>query len=134
MVINNRPVSDNILRIISERGYKQSAVARKAGYSRQTFGYMVHNTRIIRPEDEALHEAIISPEVWNEVQAINRERTRLSADNAPPKPFLFTGKLVCADCKAPLQGNRETQRRKNGTFKKYVSYFCSRYTASGYGA
>ena len=27
MVINNRPVSDNILRIISERGYKQSAVA-----------------------------------------------------------------------------------------------------------
>ena len=48
MVINNRPVSDNILRIISERGYKQSAVARKAGYSRQTFGYMVHNTRIIR--------------------------------------------------------------------------------------
>ena len=97
------------------------------------------DTMIYKPESEwirheALLEAIISPEVWNEVQAINRERTRLSADNAPPKPFLFTGKLVCADCKAPLQGNRETQRRKNGTSKKYVSYFCSRYTASGYGA
>ena len=97
------------------------------------------DTMIYKPESEwirheALHEAIISPEVWNEVQAINRERTRLSADNAPPKPFLFTGKLICADCKALLQGNRETQRRKNGTFKKYVSYFCSRYTASGYGA
>lgn len=97
------------------------------------------STMICKPESEWIrheeaHEAIISPEVWNEVQAINRERTRLSADNAPPKPFLFTGKLVCADCKAPLQGNRETQRRKNGTSKKYVSYFCSRYTASGYGA
>ena len=97
------------------------------------------DTMIYKPESEwirheALHEAIISPEVWNEVQAINRERTLLSADNAPPKAFLFTGKLVCADCKAPLQGNRETQRRKNGTSKKYVSYFCSRYTASGYGA
>ena len=97
------------------------------------------DTMIYKPESEwirheALHEAIISLEVWNEVQAINRERTLLSADNAPPKPFLFTGKLVCADCKAPLQGNRETQRRKNGTSKKYVSYFCSRYTASGYGA
>ena len=96
-------------------------------------------TMICKPESEwirheALHEAIISPEVWDEVQAINRERTLLSADNAPPKPFLFTGKLVCADCKAPLQGNRETQRRRNGTSKKYVSYFCSRYTASGYGA
>lgn len=97
------------------------------------------DTMIYKPESEwirheALHEAIISPEVWNEVQAINRERTLLSADNAPPKPFLFTGKLICTDCKAPLQGNRETQRRKNGTSKKYVSYFCSRYTASGYGA
>ena len=97
------------------------------------------STMICKPESEWIrheeaHEAIISPEVWNEVQAINRERTRLSADNAPPKPFLFTGKLICTDCKAPLQGNRETQRRKNGTSKKYVSYFCSRYTASGYGA
>lgn len=97
------------------------------------------DTMIYKPESEwirheALHEAIISPEVWNEVQAINRERTLLSADKAPPKPFLFTGKLICADCKAPLQGNRETQHRKNGTSKKYVSYFCSRYTASGYGA
>ena len=59
---------------------------------------------IYKPESEwirheALHEAIISPEVWNEVLAINRERTLLSADNAPPKPFLFTGKLICTDCK-----------------------------------
>ena len=97
------------------------------------------DTMIYKPESEwirheALHEAIISPEVWDEVQAINRERTLLSADNAQPKPFLFTGKLVCADCKAPLQGNRETQRRKNGTSKRYVSYFCSRYTSSGHGA
>lgn len=97
------------------------------------------DTMIYKPESEWIrheeaHEAIISPEVWDEVQAINRERTLISADNAPPKAFLFTGKLVCADCKAPLQGNRETQRRKNGTSKKYVSYFCSRYTASGYGA
>ena len=76
------------------------------------------DTMIYKPESEwirheALHEAIISPEVWNEVQAINRERTRLSADNAPPKPFLFTGKLICADCKAPLQGKPFLWRMTN---------------------
>ena len=97
------------------------------------------DTMIYKPESEwirheALHEAIISPEVWAAVQEVNREKALISANNAPPKPFLFTGKLICADCKAPLQGNRETQRRKNGTSKRYVSYFCSRYTASGYGA
>ena len=96
------------------------------------------DTMIYKPESEwirheALHEAIISPEVWAAVQEVNREKALISANNAPPKPFLFTGKLICADCKAPLQGNRETQRRKNGTSKRYVSYFCSRYTASGYG-
>lgn len=97
------------------------------------------DTMIYKPESEwirheALHEAIISPEVWAAVQEVNREKALISANNALPKPFLFTGKLICADCKAPLQGNRETQRRKNGTSKRYVSYFCSRYTASGYGA
>ena len=97
------------------------------------------STMICKPESEWIrheeaHEAIISPEVWAAVQEVNREKALISANNAPPKPFLFTGKLICADCKAPLQGNRETQRRKNGTSKRYVSYFCSRYTSSGHGA
>ena len=97
------------------------------------------STMICKPESEWIrheeaHEAIISPEVWAAVQEVNREKALISANNAPPKPFLFTGKFICADCKAPLQGNRETQRRKNGTSKRYVSYFCSRYTSSGHGA
>ena len=51
MVINNRPVSDNILRIISERGYKQSAVARKAGYSSKHSGTWCIILELFRPED-----------------------------------------------------------------------------------
>lgn len=38
MKIDNTPVSDNVVRIIKEKGYKQCAIARKAGYSRQVFG------------------------------------------------------------------------------------------------
>ena len=37
MKIDNTPVSDNVVRIIKEKGYKQCAIARKAGYSRQVF-------------------------------------------------------------------------------------------------
>lgn len=97
------------------------------------------DTMIYKPESEWIwheeaHEAIISQEAWAAVQEVNREKALISANNAPPKPFLFTGKLICADCKAPLQGNRETRHRKNGTSKRYVSYFCSRYTSSGHGA
>ena len=120
--------------ILTNEVYTGNLIQNQTGSRSYKDGTMIYKPESEWVRHEALHEAIISPEVWNEVQAINRERTLLSADNAPPKPFLFTGKLVCADCKAPLQGNRETQRRKNGTSKKYVSYFCSRYTASGYGA
>lgn len=51
MKIDNAPVSDNVVRIIKEKGYKQCAIARKAGYSRQVFGNMVNNNRVIRPKD-----------------------------------------------------------------------------------
>ena len=72
--------------------------------------------------------------VWTAVQAINQERALFAADSAPPKPFLFTGKLVCADCNAPLKGNREIHLTKNGISKSYVSYCCSCYTSSGSSA
>ena len=51
MKINNSPVSDNVIRIIREKGLKQCAVAQKAGYSRQIFGNMINNNRVIRPDD-----------------------------------------------------------------------------------
>lgn len=94
-------------------------------------------TMICKPESkwishEDAHEAIISNEVWDAVQEINHLAKLRSADSAAPQPALFTGKLVCADCGHPLVASRETQRRKNGTVKKYTSYFCSRFATTGH--
>lgn len=47
----NQPVSGNIVRVIQEKGYKQSAIAKRAGYSRQAFCNMVNDYKIIRPDD-----------------------------------------------------------------------------------
>ena len=96
-------------------------------------------TTIRKPEtDWICHEnafdAIISPEVWDAVQEINRLAKFRSINNAAPQPHLFTGKLICADCKGQLLANRETQHRKNGDVRKYVSYFCGRYANSGRSA
>ena len=100
-----------------------------------TRSYKDH-TRIDKPEAvwirrEAAHEAIVTVEEWNTVQEINAAAKRRFDGRQEPTPKLFTGKLVCADCKAPLNANAETQRRKNGTSKRYVSYFCSTYGKSG---
>lgn len=94
-------------------------------------------TMICKPESEWIshedaHEAIISNGVWDAVQEINHLAKLRSAGSAAPQPALFTGKLVCADCGHPLVSSRETQRRKNGTVKKYTSYFCSRFATTGH--
>ena len=86
--------------ILTNEVYTGNLIQNQTGSRSYKDGTMIYKPESEWIRHEALHEAIISPEVWDEVQAINRER----------------------------------QRRKNGTFKKYVSYFCSRYTASGYGA
>lgn len=40
-------VADNIRKIIDEKGYKQSAVAERAGISKQTFSNMLNGRKII---------------------------------------------------------------------------------------
>ena len=80
---------------------------------------------------EALHEAIVTAEEWNAVQEINQAASLRSAGRQEPTAKLFTGKLVCADCGGPLNANTETQRRRNGTSKRYVSYYCGTYGRSG---
>ena len=100
-----------------------------------TRSYKDH-TQISKPETEwicheALHEAIISPEDWDAVQKINEAASLRSVGRQDPAPKLFTGKLICADCKAPMSANAETQHRRNGTKKRYVSYFCGTYGRSG---
>ncbi|MCD8128040.1 MAG: recombinase family protein [Oscillospiraceae bacterium] len=93
-------------------------------------------TAIHKPENEwIIHEeaceAIIPREVWNTVQERDRQAAKASANNAPPIPGLFSGKLVCADCGAFLHVNRGKNRRKDGTVKQYVTYICGNYKSSG---
>jgi site-specific DNA recombinase len=93
-------------------------------------------TMIYKPESEwirceATHEAIVTPEEWEAVQKINQAAKRRVENNRKPTRSLFSGKLVCADCKGPLGASTETHRRKNGSVKRYVSYCCERYIQSG---
>ena len=46
-------VADNIKRIISEKGYKQTAIAQKAGYSSQQFSAIVCRRKVLKDTDIA---------------------------------------------------------------------------------
>ncbi len=47
----NIVLPDNIVRIINEKGMKQCAVAKQAGYSKQQFSDMLNGRKIIKPCD-----------------------------------------------------------------------------------
>ena len=82
-------------------------------------------------KDSNAMEAIVDPEMWDAVQKINMAAASRSEGRQEPTHKLFSSKLFCADCKGPLHAGTETQRRKNGTSKKYVSYYCGVYGRSG---
>lgn len=82
-------------------------------------------------QNDDTHEPIITEEQWNAVQEINKMAKLTHSTDRKPSISLFSGKLICADCKTPLVASTETHKRKNGTSKSYVSYFCGRFSQSG---
>ena len=93
-------------------------------------------TMMVKPESEwirheGLHEAIVSPEIWSAVQKINEENRQRFENRQSPRPKLFSGKLVCADCKCPLSAIMSKHRLKNGTVQHYISYVCSSHMQTG---
>lgn len=114
--------------------YCGNMIQNKTGHRSYKDGTMIYKPESEWVRHDDAHEAIISPKVWTAVQEINRLASLRTVDNMPPKPGMFSGKLVCADCGASLGANREMHRRKNGEVKKYISYSCSRHTGSGRSA
>ena len=71
-VTGNAPVSDNIARILNEKGLKQAAVAKKAGYSRQVFCNIVNDYRNILPQDIMIASALeVEP-----IELLNKEKSK----------------------------------------------------------
>lgn len=94
-------------------------------------------TVIQKPESdwifhENTHEAIVARETWEAVQEFNRHSKLRAAGNNPPQSSLFSGKLVCAGCGHSLVACREAQHRKNGSVKRYISYYCAQFARSGH--
>lgn len=44
----NEPLATKIRKILEQRGFSQTAIARKAGYSRQDLSYMLNGRKIIK--------------------------------------------------------------------------------------
>lgn len=128
----------SVRRILCSEVYLGNLVMNRVG--RRTYK---DKTMIPKPESEwirheAIHEPIVGKQVWDAVQTINHAAKQVSNGRKPPLEKLFSGKLICGDCKGPMYANTAVKkanpagRSRYRTDKQYVSYHCGRYTASGH--
>lgn len=79
---------------------------------------------------EGKHEPIIPKELWEKVQVLHNEKSKVN-----PRVFdgqyLLTGLIRCPECGAPMVANRTKNRLKNGTFIIRRYYSCSNFRNKG---
>lgn len=107
------------------------------GYTVQhkTTSVSYKNHKVIRiPESERIikenaHEAIVSREIWDKVQEINKSVSRGKTDKSE-KIHALSGLLVCADCGKKLKLKTTKHTYKNSEICK-CSFACRTYTDLG---
>ena len=78
------------------------------------------------------HEAIISHELWNIVQA--RRQSKSFKQRQSNEPFLLSGILRCPDCEQGMVPSITTYTLKDGSKRKHRYYVCGNFHNKGSSA
>lgn len=81
---------------------------------------------------EGKHEAIISDELWNLVQA--RRQSKSFKQRQSHEPFIISSLLRCPDCGQGMVPAITTYTRKDGTKRRYRYYVCGEFHNKGSAA
>ena len=121
-----------VLNVLSNEAYLGHSVRFKKG----TLSYKNKKHIDKRPEDwirvENTHTPIITQEVWDAVQQMNRACNE-KAHSRPRKTnnYLFSTLLFCMDCGNPMVGQTAINKRRDGSNQFSMSYFCTRKRTTG---
>ncbi len=75
---------------------------------------------------EGKHEAIISKDLFDRVQAVLVDRWRYSPTENKDEPKAFLGLLRCAECGGAITAEQKMKRQKNGNIHSYTYYRCTK--------
>ena len=77
---------------------------------------------------ENTHEPIVSRELWDRANAVEKERREIYASHLVGKATLpkniFQGLLVCGHCNSTMQRSHSSRTRPNGKYSEYYYYSC----------
>jgi len=129
---DNRVWNDvTVRKLMRNEVYIGNMVQNKKG----TLSYKNHKI-IDKPKEEWVkventHEAIISLDIWELAQEIDKMRSH-PRYNSLNIISLFGGLLYCMDCGFALRHQTERHKRKSGKTAIYESYICGNYSRSGH--
>ena len=93
----------------------------------RVISYKVHKKVLTDEKDwfivENTHEPIVDRELFEKVQMINKQDTRVPPGNKAV--YLFSGFMRCADCDRAMRRKVSKKKRKDGTVNELVYYTCS---------
>ena len=79
---------------------------------------------------ENTHEAIIDIATWDKVNELRALQKEATAKKKKPQPSLFSGKLVCSDCRKTMVFHANHAFRTKGN-DKYNLYHCRTHMSTG---
>ncbi len=126
--------NENTLKVIlRNEAYIGNMVQLKVG----TVSYKDHRT-VRKPKEEWIrydgtHEPLISAELWERAQAIEKRRY-IPRKRNDGTTSIFTGLVYCADCGFKMRNQNERRTKKDGTEHRYSAFLCGNYARSGKGA
>ena len=103
-----------------------------------TISYKNHK-QISKPRDqwikvENTHEPLISQELWDHVQSLDKHPAR-GRTGKSGTIFLFSGLIRCMDCQSTMRHYQDSRKKKDGTPQSiYEAYVCNRYCCGGKSA
>ena len=116
-----------IANLLISGGYKPSGRARSGRFTRESIRYILSNAFYVgqvRHGDNlypGLHEALISKELWDQVQVIRRRGAGKGAGRKPHRVYLLARLARCDNCGLRLTAKTSGGRGRRG-YTRY--YFC----------
>jgi len=83
---------------------------------------------------ENTHAPIIGQELWYKVRQVGNAAKAKAANQRVPRPSLFSGLIVCADCQSSMMYYLDKQTFPSGKKKEYGAYCCKTHAKSGRAA
>ena len=77
--------------------------------------------------EDGHHEPIISEELWNKAQEKLKSFTRSESITGSTRVHYLSGILKCPKCGSPMYASKYFNKNKNGIYKEYFFYECSRH-------